>query len=129
MSYYIYNQDHVRRVCYGPATENLGVSLLAYYDPISRHVHPHPLGPCTSCCQVCWDIAFSWQVSKYAAVGFATASAAAHSLQRSGMGTIINVNHPLPTKISKGLLETTGLLSAETLIRSSSLIRERNVGK
>lgn len=126
MSYYIYNQDHVRRVCYGPATENLGLSLLGYDGPISRMcilIHQDHALPAAR------DVAFSWQVSKYAAVGFATASAAAHSLQRSGMGTIINANHPLPTKISKGLLETTGLLSAETLIRSSSLIRERNVGK
>ena len=72
---------------------------------------------------------FSWQVSKHAAVDFEAASAAADSIQRSRRGDIINANHPLPTRVSKGLLETTGLLSAETLIRSSSLIRERNVGK
>lgn len=117
------------RVCSGPAIANLGLSLLGYYGPISRYVHPYPSGPCSSCCQVCSDVAFSWQVSKNAAVGFVTASAAAHSLQRSWMRTIITANHPLPAKVSKGLLETTGLLSAETLIRSSSLIRERNVGK
>ena len=49
--------------------------------------------------------------------------------KRADWGLLTNANHPPPARVSKGLSETMGLLSAETLIRSSSLIRERNVGK
>lgn len=125
MSYYSHNEGHVAE-CAVALQQTIGVIMVVL---LWLHEHPHPSGLCSYCCQVCWHVAIFWQVSKEAAMDFAAASAAAHSLQRSWMGIIINANHALPTRVSKGLVETTGLLSAETLIRSSSLIRGRNVGK